>query len=100
MVLPICGVRRKWRGSGLDRASPRNMCGARILERILDDEIRLVRFRSTHFVALAESRGESPEILWKTLVARHFGGTVKPPFNDSTRLSAGLPRSFHAGVAS
>lgn len=74
--------------------------GARILERILDDEIVHVRFGSTHFVALAESRCESAEILWKKLVGQYFGGAIKPPFNDSARLSAGLPRSFYAGVAS
>ena len=73
--------------------------GARILQRILDDEIRHVRFGSTHFTAVAAERGESAEILWKTLVARHFKGAVKPPFNDSARLEAGLPREFYAGVA-
>jgi uncharacterized ferritin-like protein (DUF455 family) len=72
--------------------------GAKILSRILDDEIAHVRFGSTHFVALAKSRGESPESLWKSLVARHFRGAVKPPFNDSARLQAALPRSFYAGV--
>jgi uncharacterized ferritin-like protein (DUF455 family) len=74
--------------------------GAKILERVLDDEIVHVRFGSTHFIALAESRGESAESLWKMLVERHFRGSVKPPFNDSARLSAGLPRSFYSGVAS
>ena len=74
--------------------------GAAILKRILDDEIVHVRFGSTHFVAESARRGESAEILWKSLVARHFRGAVKPPFNDSARLSAGLPRSFYAGVAS
>lgn len=73
--------------------------GARVLERILDDEIVHVRFGATHFVAVAESRGESPEILWKTLVATHFRGAIKPPFNDSARLAAGLSRSFYEGVA-
>jgi hypothetical protein len=34
------------------------------------------------------------------LVTRHLKGAVKLPFNDSTRLSAGLPRSPYAGVAS
>ena len=72
----------------------------KIPERILDDEIAHVRFGSMHFIALAESRGESPEALWKMLVTRHFAGAIKPPFNDSARLSAGLPRSFYAGVAS
>lgn len=72
--------------------------GAKILSRILDDEVAHVRFGSTHFIAESLVRGESPEKLWKMLVARHFRGSVKPPFNDSARLSAGLSRSFYAGV--
>jgi uncharacterized ferritin-like protein (DUF455 family) len=73
--------------------------GARILERILDDEIVHVRFGARHFTAVAAQRGESAEILWKSLVATYFRGAVKPPFNDSARQAAGLPRSFYAGVA-
>ena len=73
--------------------------GARILERILDDEIRHVRFGSTHFTAACAARGESAESLWKSLVTRHFRGAVKPPFNDSARGEAGLPREFYTGVA-
>ena len=73
--------------------------GERLLKRILDDEIRHVRIGTSHFVALAESRGEPAEILWKSLVKRHFRGSVKPPFNDSARLAAGLSRSFYAGIA-
>lgn len=72
--------------------------GARILSRILDDEIAHVRYGSTHFVAVAQCRDESAESLWKSLVAQHFRGTIKPPFNDSARQEAGLPRSFYAGV--
>jgi uncharacterized ferritin-like protein (DUF455 family) len=74
--------------------------GARILQRILDDEIVHVRYGSKHFIAVCESRGESSQILWKSLVAEHFRGSVKPPFNDSARESAGLPRTFYSGVAS
>jgi uncharacterized ferritin-like protein (DUF455 family) len=74
--------------------------GARIMQRILDDEIRHVGFGSKHFIALCLARGESPESTWKMLVARHFKGSVKPPFNDSARSAAGLSRSFYAGVAS
>lgn len=73
--------------------------GARILQRILDDEIRHVATGTKHFIALCRSRGETPEDCWKTLVKRHFRGTLKPPFNDSARLSAGLSREFYAGVA-
>jgi uncharacterized ferritin-like protein (DUF455 family) len=74
--------------------------GARILERILDDEIRHVRFGTTHFIAVCERRHESPETLWRSLVARHFRGAIKPPFNDSARSAAGLSRSFYSVVVS
>ncbi|MBS0476925.1 MAG: ferritin-like domain-containing protein [Proteobacteria bacterium] len=73
--------------------------GARILQRILDDEIRHVRAGATHFTAICAERGESAEILWKALVERHFRGTVKPPFNDSARLAAGLSRDWYGALA-
>jgi uncharacterized ferritin-like protein (DUF455 family) len=73
--------------------------GAQVLQRILDDEIRHVAAGTKHFAALCRTRGQTPEIHWKTLVARHFRGALKPPFNDSARLAAGLPREFYAGVA-
>lgn len=73
--------------------------GARVLERILDDEIRHVAVGARHFAALCQRQGESAEERWKSLVAQHFAGGLKPPFNDSARLAAGLPRSFYAGVA-
>ena len=73
--------------------------GARILQRILDDEIRHVAAGTKHFVALCERAGLRPENHWKTLVARHFRGRLKPPFNDSARLTAGLSRQFYAGIA-
>lgn len=73
--------------------------GARILQRILDDEIRHVRFGTKHFLACCETAGETPEKYWKTLVKRYFRGTLKPPFNDSARSSAGLSREFYAALA-
>ena len=73
--------------------------GARILQRILDDEIRHVAAGTRHFAALCERCGTSPENHWKRLVGRHFRGTLKPPFNDSARLAAGLSREFYASVA-
>jgi len=76
-----------------------DMRGARILQRILDDEIRHVATGTRHFVTLCTARGEPPETCWKTLVKRHFRGTLKPPFNDSARLTAGLSREFYASVA-
>jgi uncharacterized ferritin-like protein (DUF455 family) len=69
-----------------------DLVGARLLERILADEIRHVRLGVRHFIALCDRRGETPGILWKTLLNRHFRGALKPPFNDSARAAAGLPR--------
>ena len=73
--------------------------GARILQRVLDDEIHHVRIGTKHFVALCERQGFSPANHWKMLIGRHFRGALKPPFNDSARLAAGLSREFYAGVA-
>lgn len=73
--------------------------GARILARILDDEIRHVAFGTKHFVKVAENRGKRPETLWQSLVREHFRGAIKPPFNDSARLAAGLSRGFYAEIA-
>lgn len=64
--------------------------GARILERILADEIRHVGFGSKHLAVIAAGQGETFDSLWISLVQRYFRGAVKPPFNDSARQAAGL----------
>lgn len=74
--------------------------GARILERILADEIRHVRYGSDHFAKVADEQGDSADELWQSLVTRYFKGAVKPPFNDSARLSAGLSRNAYEALAS
>lgn len=74
--------------------------GARILQRILDDEIRHVGFGTKHFVRLARASGKSPQNHWRDLVESHFAGGIKPPFNDSARLQAGLSRDFYDSLAS
>jgi len=73
--------------------------GARILTRILDDEIRHVALGTKHFLRCAEMERQAPESLWQDLVKRHFRGVIKPPFNDSARLAAGLSRDFYAEIA-
>jgi len=73
--------------------------GADILQRILDDEIRHVAFGTKHFCAIAEICGKSPQNHWRMLVERHFRGALKPPFNDSARLAAGLSREFYNPIA-
>jgi len=73
--------------------------GAAILQRILDDEIRHVAVGTKHFTRLAQTAGESPQSCWQDLVRTYFRGAVKPPFNDSARLAAGLSRDFYEGLA-
>ena len=73
--------------------------GARILGRILDDEVRHVGCGTRHFRAIAKERGESPSKLWRKLVETHFSGRVKGPFNDSARQAAGLSREFYGELA-
>jgi uncharacterized ferritin-like protein (DUF455 family) len=73
--------------------------GAKILDRILDDEIRHVAVGTKHFLRCAESLGKPPEIAWQSLVRAHFRGVLKPPFNDSARAAAGLSREFYTNVA-
>lgn len=76
-----------------------DVTGARILERILADEIRHVAIGTRHFIAACQARDEVPELHWKSLVKCHFRGAVKPPFNDSAREAAGLPRDWYALLA-
>ena len=73
--------------------------GARILQRILDDEIRHVAAGTRHFGEFCRKSGKTPVNHWKFLVNRFFRGRLKPPFNDSARLAAGLPREFYAALA-
>ena len=72
---------------------------AAILMRIYRDEIRHVGAGVRWFLYGCESLGLAPADTWKALVRRHFRGVVKPPFNDSARGEAGLPRDFYLGVA-
>ena len=73
--------------------------GARILERILADEIRHVGVGTKHFRSACERIGQQPGSYWNLMVNRHFRGALKPPFNDSARETAGLPRDWYAALA-
>jgi uncharacterized ferritin-like protein (DUF455 family) len=71
---------------------------AAILGRIYRDEIRHVRAGTFWFGIGCEAQRIAPVSHWKRLVGLHFRGAIKPPFNDSARLEAGLSRDFYAGV--
>lgn len=69
---------------------------ARILRRILDDEVRHVGAGTKWFRWMCESCGVEPVPHWRKLVSTYFRGALKPPFNDSARLKAGLTRAFYS----
>lgn len=72
---------------------------AAILSRIFNDEIRHVRTGTEWFESACAERNLAPEAHWRELVARHFRGHIKPPFNDSARDSAGLSRDYYQALA-
>lgn len=72
---------------------------ARILARILDDEVRHVRAGTKWFESACEARGFVPETTWQGIVRIYFRGLVKPPFNDSARDSAGLTLGYYQALA-
>jgi uncharacterized ferritin-like protein (DUF455 family) len=79
---------RRFRDSG-DEAS------ARILQRIHVDEIRHVGAGTKWFHLMCRKDDSNPVTMWKMLVNRHFGGSLKPPFNDSARTAAGLTQEYY-----
>jgi uncharacterized ferritin-like protein (DUF455 family) len=72
---------------------------ATILRRIYRDEIRHVAAGTKWFEWACEAQRIAPVSAWQRLVAMHFRGAVKPPFNDSARGEAGLSRDYYAGLA-
>ena len=72
---------------------------ARILRRILQDEVRHVAAGVRWFGHGCAIRGDSPANAWHAQVNAHFRGVLKPPFNDSARAAAGLTKEFYEVVA-
>ncbi|MDO7833905.1 ferritin-like domain-containing protein [Sphingobium sp. HBC34] len=76
-----------------------DMVTARMLRRIMDDEIRHVAAGTTWFGWATNRLGVESANHYQMLVKRHFRGSVKPPFNDSARRQAGLTEEFYAALA-
>lgn len=72
---------------------------ARMLNRIVDDEIRHVAAGTKWFLWAADRAGQNPQKTYQKLVRTHFRGGLKPPFNDSARSQAGLTREFYMPLA-
>jgi uncharacterized ferritin-like protein (DUF455 family) len=76
-----------------------DMASARMLRRIMTDEIRHVSAGTTWFGHATNRAGLDPVNHYQILVKRHFRGLLKPPFNDSARRQAGLTREFYSALA-
>ena len=72
---------------------------ARILRRIFSDEVKHVAAGTRWFESCCTTRRIAPEAEWRSLLERYYGGSVKPPFNDSARATAGLTREYYAALA-
>jgi uncharacterized ferritin-like protein (DUF455 family) len=72
---------------------------AAILGRIYHDEIRHVAAGARWFEIGCKAQGLAVVPHWQRLIRSRFRGMLKPPFNDSARLAAGLSRELYEGVA-
>ena len=68
---------------------------AAILETIYEDEKAHVNAGIRWFMTLCRQQKLDAESHFKQLVARHFNGHIKPPFNIEARTEAGLPVQFY-----
>jgi uncharacterized ferritin-like protein (DUF455 family) len=73
---------------------------ASILERIYTDEINHVRIGTSWFYYACNESGTSPNAAFAQSIRQYFRGTLKTPFNESARLSAGLKPSIYLPLAS
>lgn len=80
-------------------AAAGDMATARILDRILSDEIDHVAAGARWFAYACAVRRVAPAETWRGIVAARFRGAIKPPFNDSARAAAGLTQDFYGGLA-
>lgn len=76
-------------------AAAGDSASAKILNRIMNDEIRHVSAGTKWFQWSCNFNDSDPVSRWKMLVNRHFRGAIKPPFNDSARLAAGLTQEYY-----
>lgn len=76
-----------------------DLATARILHRILTDEVRHVHAGTSWYKSLCRDERIDPIATWHDLVRRYFRGLIKPPFNDSARVSAGLTRDYYQPLA-
>ncbi len=77
----------------------KDFISARILEIIYNDEINHVRIGAIWFEHVCHARNEQPELAFHNAVKTYLKGTLRPPFNDKARISAGLLPNFYQPIA-
>jgi uncharacterized ferritin-like protein (DUF455 family) len=72
---------------------------AEILQIIHDDEITHVEAGTIWFKAWCDWHGYQDRVYWQELVRTYFKGALKPPFNDPSRIQAGLIPDWYEPLA-
>ena len=73
---------------------------SRILEVILDEEVRHVKIGSHWFRVCCDQRGLEPESTFLGLVKEYFSGSLRGPFNISARMQAGFTQREMDAISS
>ena len=68
---------------------------AQVLQVIYDEEITHVACGQRWFRWECTRRGLEPVAAYRDLVARYYGGALKPPFNHAARAAAGFEPAFY-----
>ncbi len=76
-----------------------DFASADILDIVYREEIGHVAIGRRWFAFVCATRGTEPAAAWQSLVARHFKGRLKRPFNIAGRHAAGLPESWYEPIA-
>lgn len=71
---------------------------ADLLQLILDDEIGHVAVGRHWFEWICQRDGLTPTTHWRAMVAAHFKGALKPPFNHQARKQAGMGTEYYHSV--
>ena len=72
---------------------------AEMLQIIHDDEITHVRAGTVWFEAWCAHHGKDVEETWQDLVRTYFNGVLKRPFNDPSRIKAGMIPDWYETLA-
>ena len=72
---------------------------AKILDVIYADEIKHLAVGMRWFTRLCSERNEAPVASYRSLLARHHKGGLKPPFNLEARAHAGMSKDYLTDAA-